>query len=391
METPSGFFFATSESGFRGKNRPDLAYIGSDRPASAAGVFTRNVFQAAPVLVAGERLENSASASGVLINVGQANACTGEQGVSDCRESLRYAASCLGLEAERILPASTGVIGEPLEMERFKHGTRELMAGSASTPLDAARAITTTDTFPKLCMRRMECDSGTIRITGLAKGAGMICPDMATMLAFVCTDAAIPTQDWREMISGAAGETFNRISVDGDTSTNDCLMGLANGACGIRPRDADLEGFRDLLEEVCLELSYMIVQDAEGGTKILDIRVSGAENDQEADMAVRSVAHSPLVKTAMYGLDPNWGRIVAALGRSGARFDPDALSLTLSGVPLLENGLLATSDVDGLLAGVMRRQEIRIHADLGRGWGSSRILTSDLSTEYVRINAEYRS
>jgi len=391
MDTPAGFFFATAEAGFRGKSRPDLAYIGSDRPASAAGVFTRNVLQAAPVLVDGERLENTEFARGVLVNVGQANACTGEQGISDCRESLRYTASCLGLEAEQILPASTGVIGEPMEMERFKRGARDLMTHSDSTPLDAARAITTTDTFPKLCMRRMECDSGIIRITGLAKGAGMICPDMATMLAFVCTDAAIPTQDWREMISGAAGETFNRISVDGDTSTNDCLIGLANGASGVRPEGGDLERFRELLEEVCQELSYMIVQDAEGGTKILDIRVSGAENDEEADMAVRTVAHSPLVKTAMYGLDPNWGRIVAALGRSGAQFDPDGLSLTLSGFPLLEKGRPATSDVDGLLAGVMQRQEIRIQADLGRGRGASRILTSDLSTEYVRINAEYRS
>jgi glutamate N-acetyltransferase/amino-acid N-acetyltransferase len=391
METPGGFFFATAETGFRGKKRPDLAYIGSDRPASAAGVFTRNTFQAAPVLVAREQLQAAGSARGFLINVGQANACTGEQGVTDCRESLRYAASCLGVGPGDVIPASTGVIGETLEMERFKRGARDLTAGTAATPLDAARAITTTDTFPKLCLRRMETEAGVIRITGLAKGAGMICPDMATMLAFVCTDADLSTREWRDMLSEAADKSFNRISVDGDTSTNDCLMGLANGASGIRPRDQELQRFRELLEEVCRELSYMIVQDAEGGTKILDIRVSGAEDDQEADMAVRSVAHSPLVKTAMYGLDPNWGRIVAALGRSGARLDPEALSLTLSGVPLLEKGQLVTSDVDGLLAGVMQRQEIRIHANLGRGEGSSRILTSDLSTEYVRINAEYRS
>ena len=367
-----------------------MAYIGSDRPASAAGVFTRNMFQAAPVLVARERLETG-SARGLLINVGQANAGTGEQGVADCRESLRYAASCLGLEPEEIVPASTGVIGEPLEMERFKRGARDLIAGSSASPIDAARAITTTDTFPKLCMRRMECAAGSIRITGLAKGAGMICPDMATMLAFVCTDAAVPSGAWGEMLTAAAEESFNRISVDGDTSTNDCLAGLANGASGIRPEGEELEHFRELLAEVCRELSYMIVQDAEGGTKILDIRVSGAVNDREADLAVRSVAHSPLVKTAMYGLDPNWGRIVAALGRSGASFDPPSLSLSLSGVPLLEKGQPTTSDVDGLLAGVMQRQEIRIHADLGRGDGSSRILTSDLSTEYVRINSEYRS
>jgi glutamate N-acetyltransferase/amino-acid N-acetyltransferase len=391
MDTPAGFFFATARAGFRDKDRSDLAYIGSDRQASAAGVFTRNVVRAAPVLVAAERLENAASARGLLINVGQANACTGDQGIADCRESLRYAASCLGLEAEQILPASTGVIGEPLEMERFKRGARDLMAGSAATPLDAARAITTTDTFPKLCMRRMECESGTVRILGMAKGAGMICPDMATMLAFVCTDAAVSTDAWREMLSTAAGESFNRISVDGDTSTNDCLMGLANGASGVRPEGVELERFRELLGEICRELSSMIVQDAEGGTKILDIQVSGAENDEEADSAARAVAHSPLVKTAMYGLDPNWGRIVAALGRSGARFDPQALSLTLSGFPLLEGGQPVTSDVDGLLAGVMQRQEIRIHADLGRGQGASRILTSDLSTEYVRINAEYRT
>ncbi|MCF8085977.1 MAG: bifunctional ornithine acetyltransferase/N-acetylglutamate synthase, partial [Desulfohalobiaceae bacterium] len=225
METPTGFFFATAEAGFRGKKRPDLAYIGSDRPASAAGVFTRNTFQAAPVVVAREQLEHSDTVRGFLINVGQANACTGEQGLADCRESLRYAASCLGLMPEDILPASTGVIGEAMELERFKRGARDLTASHASTPLDAARAITTTDTFPKLCMRCMESESGVIRITGLAKGAGMICPDMATMLAFVCTDADLPADEWRGMLAEAADKSFNRISVDGDTSTNDCLMG----------------------------------------------------------------------------------------------------------------------------------------------------------------------
>lgn len=391
METPAGFFFLTAKAGFRGKERPDLAYIGSDSPASAAGVFTRNVFRAAPVLLARERLENTAPVRGVLVNVGQANACTGEQGIADCRESLSYAASCLDVEPGDILPASTGVIGETLEMERFKHGACSLASSRPATALDAAKAITTTDTFPKLCLRDMDCESGTVRILGLAKGAGMICPDMATMLAFVCTDAVIASDAWRDILASAADESFNRISVDGDTSTNDCLMGLANGASGIQPNEGDLERFREVILDVCLDLSYRIVQDAEGGTKVLNIEVSGAENDEQAELAVRSVAHSPLVKTAMYGLDPNWGRIVAALGRSGARFDPEDVTLSLSGVLLWDKGRVLASHAESQLAEVMQEREIRIRADLGQGKGSSRILTSDLSPEYVRINAEYRS
>ncbi|MCF8029870.1 MAG: bifunctional glutamate N-acetyltransferase/amino-acid acetyltransferase ArgJ [Desulfohalobiaceae bacterium] len=391
MEIPAGFFFLTAEAGFRGKERPDLAYIGSDRPASAAGVFTRNVFQAAPVFLARERLENRAPLRGLLVNVGQANACTGEQGIDDCRESLSYVASRLGLEPGDILPASTGVIGEPLEMERFKHGAHSLASSRPATALDAAKAITTTDTFPKLCLRDMDCESGTIRILGLAKGAGMICPDMATMLAFVCTDAAIPRDAWRDILASATEESFNRISVDGDTSTNDCLVGLANGASGIQPSEEDLELFRELILDVCQELSYRIVQDAEGGTKVLNIEVSGAENNEQAEWAVRSVAHSPLVKTAMYGLDPNWGRIVAALGRSGARFDPEDVTLSLSGVILWDKGRVLASHAESQLAEVMQQRKIHIRAELGQGEGRSRILTSDLSPEYVRINAEYRS
>lgn len=392
MDIPRGFYFATAEAGFRGRKRKDLVFMGSREQATAAGVFTRNRIAAAPVAVARQMLQESSQFRGILVNVGQANACAGESGERDCREALHYAASRLTLSVEEILPASTGVIGEPLEVKRLKKGVDDLALHSGEdSPLAAARGITTTDTFPKLAWRRLEFREGSVRIMGLAKGAGMICPNMATMLAFVLTDAALTPEQWRESLFAAAENSFNCISVDGDTSTNDCLLGLANGASQIHLSEEEASRFRSELDAVCRELSYLIIQDAEGGSKILSIRVSGALAASEAEAAARAVAHSPLVKTAMHGSDPNWGRIVAALGRSGAQFQAEDLDLDLSGVALLRNGQLVCSDVDGLLAPVMQRQEIRIHAHLGAGDQAYEMLTSDLSPEYVHINADYRT
>jgi glutamate N-acetyltransferase/amino-acid N-acetyltransferase len=392
-ETPLGFFFATAAAGFRHAGRDDLAFIGSDVEASAGGVFTANRFQAAPVHVARANLAGKGKARGILVNSGQANACTGEAGVEDCRETLKLVAQGFDLEPEEILPASTGVIGERFRLEDWKRAAVDLFANARHrTPLDAAKAITTTDTFPKLAWRSFDASGETVRVLGLAKGAGMICPNMATMLAFVLTDAALPTDLWQDMLRSASEASFNRMSIDGDTSTNDCLLGLANGRSEADcSTDQAAESLRAAVSQVCLELSRLIVEDAEGGTKVITLRVQGAADEADAAKAARCVAHSPLVKTAFFGRDPNWGRIVAALGRSGAVFEPENVEIAISGRTVFRRGGPTAEDVDSLLAPQMRRRDIELLIDLGQGSGRYEMLTSDLSLDYVRINAEYRT
>ncbi len=391
-DRPIGYFFATAAAGFKYTGREDLVFIGSDVEASAAGVFTSNRFQAAPVHVARANLAGRGKARGILVNAGQANACTGEEGIEDCRETLKLVAQGFDLEPEEILPASTGVIGERFSLEGWKRAAVDLFANASSrTPLDAAKAITTTDTFPKLAWRSFEAGGETVRVLGMAKGAGMICPNMATMLAFILTDATLPPDLWQEILRSAAEESFNRISVDGDTSTNDCLLGLANGRSEVDCSAEEAESLRFAVTEVCRELARLIVEDAEGGTKVITLRVQGAADASDAAKAARCVAHSPLVKTAFFGRDPNWGRIVAALGRSGAHFAPEEVEISISGRTVFQQGRPALEDVDSLLAPQMRRRDIVLRIDLGRGSGEYEMLTSDLSLDYVRINAEYRS
>jgi glutamate N-acetyltransferase/amino-acid N-acetyltransferase len=389
---PRGFAYGATAGGLRFAGRDDLAVILSDRPAAAAGVFTRNLFPAAPVLVARQLLQDGGDCRAIAVNAGQANACTGEPGIEDCRESLRLIAERFGLSPREVLPASTGVIGERLDMDAFRYAVPGLSVerGDAG-PLKVARAMTTTDTFPKLVRRSLRLAGGEARLLGMAKGAGMICPDMATMLGFIVCDARVERGAWQEMIASATEESFNRITVDGDTSTNDCMLGLANGASGARAVGEDARRLRSALVEVCRELAYLIVQDAEGGTKVATIRVTGARDDGEAERAARTVAHSPLVKTALFGEDPNWGRIVAALGRSGAGFEPDRVRVAIAGVCLFVGGQPAQGDAEALLEPYIRRKDVPIDIDLGEGEGEYSVLTSDLSLDYVRINAEYRS
>ncbi len=393
---PKEYRFAVAAASFKYAGRNDLAAVLSGRPAAAAGVFTRNRFQAAPVLAGREMILAGKPVRGVCINAGQANACTGEEGVMRCRMAQEIAANALGVAPDELLPASTGVIGPQLDMDAWRAAAPALAAslkaeGGKAGPVEFAKAICTTDRFPKLAWGQVEDPDGkAYRVLGVAKGAGMICPDMATMLAVVLTDAAVSVRALQKALASAVDNSFNRITVDGDTSTNDTVYALANGASGVAcETDGELEALALALEDVCGSLAYMIVQDAEGGTKVARIVVAGAVDARQADMAARTVGNSPLVKTALFGRDPNWGRIVAALGRSGADFDPDRVSVRIAGAPLFVNGQPVAGDVAGLLAPHLDRTDVSVEIDLGAGPGQAVLLASDLTHDYVSLNAEY--
>ena len=389
---PVGFEFSTARAGFKYKDRDDLGFIYSVKPAAGAGVFTRNKFQAAPVQIARNYLENP-NLRGVVVNSGQANACTGEKGMQAAYRSLEIVAERFNLGSQEILPASTGVIGDQMDLRLWESAAEELHANHGNrSPLDVAKAITTTDKFPKLVWKTCYLGENEVKILGMAKGAGMICPNMATMLGFVCCDAAVGPQDLQEILQYSVKQTLNKISVDGDTSTNDCVLALANGAGegSVETREHK-RILQDKFLELLQELGYLIVQDAEGGTKVIRIKVQNASTSSQAESVARTIGHSPLVKTAIHGLDPNWGRIVAALGRSEADFDPEKISVYVAGIVLFQNGQPVQVDMDNLLAPYLRRDDISIELDLAAGTVEYEFLTSDLSQEYVSINAEYRS
>jgi len=391
MSLPSGFQFSTAQCGFKRPGRSDLGLVISSVPAVAAGVFTTNRFQAAPVLVARDVLDKGASGiRAIVVNSGQANACTGQEGIANCRATLELL-SLLGLEPSSILPASTGVIGDQLKMDLWEKGVLALRDNLGRVGLvDMARAIMTTDTFPKLATREVTLSTGTVRLAGFCKGAGMICPNMATMLGFILCDAGVERQWWQEALTRCADKSFNAITVDGDTSTNDCVLALANGTAA-EARGADLALLEEALLEICQDLAYMIVQDAEGGTKVMRINVRGAANMADAQLAARAVGNSPLVKTALYGRDPNWGRIVAALGRSGATFVPEDVIVRIAGMTIFREGTPVKADWDSLLASALRRDTVDIDLDLSAGDAELTLMASDFTEEYIKINAEYRT
>ena len=394
---PIGFRLATASADFRNKTngRIDLALAVSDMPALAAGVFTTNLYKAAPVLVARDRIQASlgqAKPWAVVINTGQANACTGELGLTDCLASCEMVAPIAKLPAAQVLPGSTGVIGARMNLDKWRAALPQLEASLGQTSLeDFARAIMTTDAFPKFAMREIAFADKIVRLAGVAKGAGMICPNMATMLSLVLCDGNLDADIWQAMFKRGVDATFNRVSVDGDTSTNDTLIGLANGASGVKIQGNDLQNLEQALLEVLHELAYMLVKDGEGATKVIKIRVRGAASNAAAEQIARTVGHSQLVKTAMFGKDPNWGRIVAAAGRAGVDFPPEELRVKLCGIELFRNGQPADLDFDALLREPLSGQDIDLELDLGQGEGFSELLASDLSYEYVKINSDYRS
>ena len=389
-----GFKFSAVEAAIKKPGRLDLGMIFSDVPAVAAAVFTTNKVKAAPVLLSIDRVK-SGSCRALIVNSGNANACTGRRGMADAVESARIAAEQLGIGEEAVMVSSTGVIGVPMPMERIREALPSLVQNLGKSSLDdLARAIMTTDTFPKMEVRRGISGGKEYTIAGIAKGAGMIMPNMATMLAFIITDAAVDHSWLQEIFRTANDSSFNIISVDGDTSTNDTALIMANGMAGnpvLKEGSAGAEEFQQLLQEILLSLACQIVKDGEGATKFVKILVNGAISDSEARKAAMAVANSSLVKTAFFGQDANWGRILAAVGYSGIKVDQDRLSLWFDDVLMAEGGIFAGGDAEARGTEVLQNKEFSVTVDLNLGNGRATVYTSDLSLEYVKINADYRT
>ncbi len=398
VTSPQGFVAAAVAAGIKQSGRPDLVLVAADRDCAAAGVFTRNRVAAAPVLLDRATLAaGRAALRGVLINAGNANACTGEPGLADAREMQRLAAAALGTRPEQLLVMSTGVIGVPLPMTRVAAGVAALAPLlSAGGGLAAAEAIMTTDTRPKRAAVVVDLPGGQVTIGGMAKGAGMIHPDMATLLGVLTTDAVVAPDVLDSSLREAVAASFNAISIDGDTSTNDSIILFANGAVGVAVADDESRArFAAALTDLCVQLAQMIVRDGEGATRFVTLVVSGAASTVDARRVADTIATSPLVKTAFAGGDPNWGRIMMAAGRSGAALDPArlALSVIAPGAPplLLVRGGTPTGYAEADAAAVFAQPEFTVHLDLGLGDGAATLWTTDLSHEYVSINADYRT
>ncbi|WP_298046503.1 bifunctional glutamate N-acetyltransferase/amino-acid acetyltransferase ArgJ [uncultured Cardiobacterium sp.] len=390
---PQGFRAAGVSAGIKKSGKKDVALIVSDRPAAVAAVFTQNRMAAAPVVVAREAVADG-RARVVIVNSGVANACTGAAGVNDARDTAAYAAARLGCRPDEVVVASTGVIGKRLPMDILRAGIDAAAAAlSATDGSTAAEAIMTTDT----CMKAGTAETGlggkSVRFGIIAKGSGMIQPDMATMLCFITTDAAIAPALLQEALRDVTGTTFNMISVDGDMSTNDMVAVLANGAAGnaeIREKNADYHRLRDTLHTLCAEMARRIAADGEGATKFLTIKVGGARDFAAAKQVAMSVAKSPLVKTAFFGEDPNWGRVAAAVGYAGVPLDPERVSIAFGGITVYRGGVSTGSD-EGALRRIMQEREITLTIDLGDGDAAATVWTCDLSYDYVKINGEYRT
>jgi glutamate N-acetyltransferase/amino-acid N-acetyltransferase len=392
---PLGFSAAAAAGGIRGDgdlDRLDVALIASEQPCVAAGVFTRNLVKAAPVVISQLTLRRGTSIRAVIANSGNANACTGPQGFRDALRMATATADCIDADPSEVLVCSTGVIGHAMPMERVQTAVRSAAATlSATGGHQAALAIMTTDTVTKEASVTVDVGGRTCTVGGMAKGAGMIHPDMATLLAFLTTDATVDRDTLGSMLTDVCSRTFNCLSIDGDTSTNDTLLLLANGAAGapaVTPGSADHTALLGAVESVCTSLVEQLAADAEGASKAICVRVSGAVDGAQARAAARTVVLSSLVKTAVHGADPNWGRIVAALGRSGASFSLDRCSVAVGGVEVFSSGQPAAADLDAVRA-VFTRPRIDIDVRLGDGGGSGRAWGCDLSAEYVHINADY--
>ena len=392
MKTPLGYRFAAGYAGIRKKQKDDLALMVSDEPASAAGVFTQNQMRAAPVLRSQKHLKASGGlARAIIVNAGNAN-CATPDGDQVARKMAQATSKLVRCPREQVLVSSTGVIGEPLPVAKIEDKLPKLWESLTPDSFErAAGAIMTTDTVPKTAWAEIETDDGVIRIAGMSKGAGMIMPNMATMLGYVFTDADIRPGPLQRMLKDAVDQTFNCISVDSDTSTNDTVFLLANGASGVSPRGKDRDAFVKALEKVCLELALAIVRDGEGATKLLSIYVEGAASDADAKKMAREIANSPLVKTALAGADPNWGRILPAAGKAGVKFDPADVDIFLNGHRVCERGM-RSDFVEAEVQKTMEGSEsvVRFHIR-GKGRGQARFFTCDFTEAYIKINAEYRT
>ena len=393
ITAPAGFRASGLHCGIKASGKPDLALVVSDATAQAAGVFTLNLAKAAPLVVCEEHLAATGGrARAIVTNSGCANACTGPQGMADAREMAVLAAAAVGCDVQQVLVASTGVIGVNLKMDRLREGIpRAAAALSTDGGAAAARGIMTTDPFPKEYAVEVTTEIGTFRVGGMAKGSGMIEPRMATMLGYLTTDATVDPGMLTRALSDACRYTFNAITVDGEPSTNDCVLVLANGASGVEISENLYPVLFEAFRVVAHELALAIVRGGEGATKLVAITTTGAASEADAWMAARAIANSPLVKTAIHGGDPNWGRLVAAAGRSGAAFDLDRVRVQIGSLVLFENGR-PFDERAPQAADYLTGKDLTIELNLGTaGAHTATVWTCDLSAEYVRINAEYRT
>jgi glutamate N-acetyltransferase / amino-acid N-acetyltransferase len=395
LAVPRGFRFAGVHAGLkRNVTRQDVALVVSDRPAAAAGVYTKNVVFAAPVEF--DRAHTPGEGfRAVAINSGNANACTGERGLRDAEEMARLAAAACGAQPDQALVLSTGIIGEFLPLEKIAVGIRECgkqLGTSNDSLVAAARGMMTTDTTHKLASRSVQIGARNFNILGMAKGAAMIAPNMGTMLGLVLTDAPIAAGDLQTLLNAVVDDTFNSISVDGHMSTNDTVLLLANGAAeGAKLRGAELEQFETGLRAVCGDLARMIPTDGEGATHLISIEVTGCATKAAARQIAKTIADSPLVKTAIAGADPNWGRIVSAAGYAGVPFNPAKVGLLLNGFKLYEKGAPVSFDGAQVSASIKNNRDTTIILSLSEGAAKAQFWTADLTAEYVRLNADYHT
>ncbi|TCL39516.1 glutamate N-acetyltransferase [Anaerospora hongkongensis] len=394
ITSPKGFLAAGVKAGIKQSGKEDVAVIYSVVPAAAAAVFTTNDMAAAPVILSREHIKGGVL-SAIVVNSGCANACTGEQGMADAQEMVKQTAELLSISPQTILVSSTGIIGVTLPMAKVSAGIQQAVSKLSVEGYDnAMQAIMTTDTFAKTIAYEFKLGGMPVRIAGIAKGAGMIHPNMATMLGYMTTDANISSPLLKQALDKAVSLTFNMITVDGDTSTNDTVCVLANGQAGNAliddAADPDYLLFAEALQSVCRYLAQQVVRDGEGATKFLEITVKGALSFEQGKKAAMSIAKSPLVKTAFFGQDPNWGRILCAVGYSGSNVQPARTSLAIGGVTIVEAGLGARYD-EALLRKVMSEKDITVVVDLGLGQEEATVWTCDFSYEYVKINGEYHT
>jgi glutamate N-acetyltransferase/amino-acid N-acetyltransferase len=395
---PRGFLWGAVRAGIKPSGRADLSAIVVPQTATAAALYTTNKIQAAPLLIDRRHLAgNGGRVHTVLINAGNANCATGDAGITAAEECCEAAAEAFGCVPQAVFPSSTGIIGVPLPVEKVRAALPALSATVGDTPehfAGIAAAIMTTDTRPKTAHATLDIDGKQVRIAGIAKGAGMIHPQLAaaphaTMLVYLCTDAAAEPPLLQKLLTGAAETSFNRISIDGDTSTNDTVLLLANGASGATLSDSNSSPFAEALSEVCTSLAKQIVADAEGATHLVELNIRGAASDADALRIAKAIAHSPLVKTAWAGSDPNWGRLIAATGYSGAEVDPARITIRLGDLLICERGGRSANFDEAAAHRYLSQPEFAVHIDLGLGNGACRFWTCDLTREYVSINADY--
>jgi glutamate N-acetyltransferase/amino-acid N-acetyltransferase len=389
-----GFLFSGISSGIKKDGRKDLGLIYSEVPSQVAGLFTTNSVKAAPVLLDMQRIKGGLCQA-VIVNSGNANACTGSQGVRDAKKVSLWVANHLGLDERFVLVSSTGVIGSPLPMEEIERGIPKLINELTREGwMKTVEAIMTTDTFPKVEVATCRIKGRRVKLCGMVKGAGMIRPDIATMLSFLVTDATLKAPLLQKMLKESAEDSYNRITIDGETSTNDTVLLLANGKADHPPltgMDRDGRIFQSMLSEVCQNLAKSVVKDGEGATKFIEILIRGARNEGEAKQAAYAIAQSPLVKTAFFGEDANWGRILCALGHSGARINPDRIDVFFDRTSIVKNGKGVRGQLEEKAGMTIKKKSFKVTIDLHQGKNQFSVFTTDLSIDYIKINASYRS